>query len=217
MSFKYINQLILPLGRITPTGVSLLGTAAVINKDGCLVTAAHVTNNDDTNLVVVVNKTPSFYDYQDTTDTNVKGVPVKIEAIDPFTDLCIIKSETNVKFSITIGGADNCVPGDSVAIFGYPHADKGRMVLTQHVTQIGAKVLIESGNIKTKHLILNVQARPGQSGSPIFNLNSMQLVGILIGSYAPNNGGGIIIGDIDPQTLHQTTQAISSEYIKEML
>ena len=43
------------------------------------------------------------------------------------------------------------------------------------------------------------------------------IAGILIGSYAPQVNGSISIGGIDPQTLHQTTHAISAEYIKEML
>ena len=90
------------------------------------------------------------------------------------------------------------------------------MVLTRQDTEIGARVLITSGGIKAKHLVLNVQARPGQSGSPIFRTFDGQLVGVLIGSYAPGGGGGISLGGVDPHTLHQTTHAVSSEYLSKM-
>ncbi|XZH27861.1 S1 family peptidase, partial (plasmid) [Clostridium perfringens] len=140
----------------------------------------------------------------------------KIIATDPFNDICILKSNVHIYSTIEIGSADECVPGNSVAILGFPHADHGRLVLTEQQTNIGAKVLIENNGIKNKHLILNVQSRPGQSGSPIFDLKTKKLVAILIGSYAPY-AGAITIGGIDPQTLHQTTHAVSAEYIKDMI
>lgn len=65
--------------------------------------------------------------------------------------------------------------------------------------------------------MLNTQARPGQSGSPIFSAYTTTLVAILIGSYAPGGGGGISLCGVDPHTLHQTTHAVSVEYVKKML
>lgn len=65
---------------------------------------------------------------------------------------------------------------------------------------------------------MNIQSRPGQSGSPIVIHESRSIAAMLIGSYAPqDNSGRISIGGIDPQTLHQTTHAISATYIKEMI
>lgn len=43
------------------------------------------------------------------------------------------------------------------------------------------------------------------------------LVAMIIGSYAPNSGGSISLGGVDPHTLHQTTHAVSAEYILQML
>jgi len=40
---------------------------------------------------------------------------------------------------------------------------------------------------------------------------------MVIGSYAPSIEGGIRLGNIDPYTLHQTTHAVSAEYIASML
>lgn len=217
MSFENINRVVYALGRISPSGVTLLGTTLLLGSPGKFVTAAHVTNKNDQNLVVVIKEYGSLNDYQDTSDTQVKTLPVTISAIDPFTDICILSADIEVTSNVIISGSDKVSPGAGIAIFGYPHADHGRMVLTYQSTDIGARVFIDSGGQKTKHLILNTQARPGQSGSPIFSVEDQTLVGILIGSYAPGGGGGISLGGVDPHTLHQTTHAVSAEYIAEML
>jgi hypothetical protein len=217
MQYQTINSVVYALGRITASGVNLLGSTLLLNRPGIFVTAAHVTDKDDQNLVVVIKKYGSINDYQDTSDCQVQTLPVSIKALDPFSDICILESDTPAQSNIVIGGSDTAPPGSNVSVFGYPHADHGRLVLTHQRAEVGARILIESGGIKTKHLVLNTQARPGQSGSPIFSDTNGSLVGILIGSYAPGGGGGISLGGVDPHTLHQTTHAISSEYIEEML
>lgn len=217
MPFKEINRIVYALGRTTPNGVNLLGTVTLLNKPGLFVTAAHVTAKDDKNLVIVMKDYTSFYDYQDTSDSSVTTLPVSINAIDPYTDLCILKSDSTAFSNIAINGSDHVNPGSGMSIFGFPHADHGRLVLTYQRAEVGARVLIAANDQKTKHLILNTQTRPGQSGSPIFSNSDQSLVGILIGSYAPGGGGGISLGGVDPHTLHQTTHAVSAEYIKDMI
>ena len=44
-----------------------------------------------------------------------------------------------------------------------------------------------------------------------------RVVGVLAGSYARTGGGQISLGGIDPASLHQTTHAVSAEYLREML
>ena len=104
-----------------------------------------------------------------------------------------------------------------LSIVGYPHCTQGRNVLTYQETTVGAKILIESSYVKSKHLVLNIQTRPGQSGSPVFRETDSKLVAMVIGSYAPNSQGAISLGGVDPHTLHQTTHAVSTEYILKML
>ncbi len=217
MPFSLIGRVVFAVGRITPKGVSLLGTAFLLPKAGKFVTASHVTSQDDTNLVIILSKVESLSEYQDTTNTAVQQMPVKIEATDPFRDLCILSAEIDASSNINIAGTDHVDIGENVATFGFPHADFGRMVLTQQITEIGARVLIEASGIKSKHVVLNIQTRPGQSGSPIFRMQDLSLIAVLIGSYAPGGGGGISLGGVDPHTLHQTTHAISAEYLLGMI
>jgi V8-like Glu-specific endopeptidase len=216
-NLSQLHNVVYTVGRITPTGVTLLGTCFLLNQSGLFATANHVTSNDEQNLVIVFTEGGNISSYQDTSDNSVRTAEAKIYAVDNVRDICILKINSNVISSINITGADDTAIGQQLDIVGYPHCTEGRRVLTFQNTSVGAKVLIQSAGIKSKHLILNIQTKPGQSGSPIFNSSNGSLVAIIIGSYAPSGSGGIIIGGIDPQTLHQTTHAISSQYLIDML
>jgi hypothetical protein len=119
--------------------------------------------------------------------------------------------------TLRVSNADVLAPGETVTVFGFPHSNLGRIVLTQQTCEVGAKILLSTNGVKSKHLVLNIQARPGQSGGPIIRNSDGSLIGLLIGAYVPTLEGGISLGGIDPQTLHQTTHAVSAEYLQEML
>ena len=197
-------------------GLQLAGTAFALNKPGFFATASHVAGTDEKGLMLAFKKLSSINDYQDTSDTTVASFPVQIIATDPFHDLTVLKADIVCMWSVKIGGADQAEVGVGVSSFGYPHADHGRMVLTQQDAEIGARVLISASGIKAKHLVLNTQARPGQSGSPVLRKSDGLLVGVLVGSYAPGGGSGISLGGVDPHTLHQTTHVVSAEYLATM-
>ncbi|WP_367613786.1 S1 family peptidase [Heyndrickxia ginsengihumi] len=194
------------------------GTCTLLNKQNLLVTAAHVVNGSNENLFIRLN---TNYDsgYQDTTIQQCQLVPVKIEAIDPLRDLCILslQGDVSAQSNVKLGNADRANPGEAVTVIGFPHSNLGRIVLTQQTCEVGAKILLSSKGIKSKHLVLNIQARPGQSGGPVIRTSDGTLIGILIGAYVPTINGGISIGGIDPQTLHQTTHAVSVGYLEGML
>jgi Trypsin-like peptidase domain len=225
MPYSNFAKAVYAVGRRRASGLSLLGTATLLNKPGRFVTAAHVTNRDDADLVVVYKSSHQLTTgYQDTSDNQVQIVPARIEAIDPFTDLCILNVDgMDICSNISLGSTDMLSEGSVVDIFGYPHADTGRFVLTYQRAEIGARILVKNGEVKTKQIVTNTLARPGQSGSPIFSFQTTIIVAILLGSYEPGGGAyGIRIfggrtGSIDPAALHQTTHAISAEYITEML
>ena len=87
MFFTDISYIVHPVGRITPTGISLLGTAFFINKPGILATASHVVGNNDNGLVIIMNRINSIQDYQDTSNMQVSYVPAKIKEINPIYDV----------------------------------------------------------------------------------------------------------------------------------
>jgi hypothetical protein len=216
IDFSNISRGIFALGRNSPGGVQPLGTTFALDKSGHFATASHVVGLDDTNLMLVFKLIHSIHDYQDTSDQSVQMLPVKIRALDPFHDLAVLTADVDVGMNLPIGGTDSAVVGTQVTSFGFPHADHGRVVLTRQDTEIGARIFITSGGIKAKHVVLNTQARPGQSGSPIYRKDNGQLVAVPVGSYAPGGGGEISLSGVDPHTLHQTTHAVSAEYLRKM-
>lgn len=216
MLFQSIAKGIFAVGRTSPTGIQLLGTAFTIGG-AYLATTAHVTGPADANLCAVVPRIGQLNDYQDTTDSQVNTVPATLAAYDPIRDIAILKIDGNFNTNIQLGSTDGLTVGSLVASIGYPHADHGRLVMTEQQSAVGARVILSAQGIKTKHIILNVQARPGQSGSPVLTIDGRFIAAMIVGSYAPGGASGISLGGVDPHTLHQTTHAISAEYIRELL
>ncbi len=212
------TQIVVVIGRINPDGVQMLGTGFLITKDGKIVTTKHVVGTDESRLVLLAPHIVDINQYQDTSDTKCAPIPLKIIEIDPIKDLCIVKADIVFEGNLPdLGSFDELKVGEKIDIFGFPHCVEGRRVLTFQETEIGAKILLESHGVKSKHAVINTQARPGQSGALIFSPRINKIVGVLIGAYAPSGGGGVIIAGINPRELNQTTQCISAEYIKEML
>lgn len=212
-----ITQVTFAIGRSNPNGVQLLGTGFSVAPNK-IATAFHVVGPTDDNLVAVPARYTSLLDYQDTSDRSLHPLSARISAPDPVRDLCVLELEgVQMAFPYTLGSSDSVPPGTPIVTWGFPHANFGRLVLTQQKAHVGARILIENVGQKSKHIVLNTQAREGQSGGPVLGFTSRSVVAVLIGSYAPRGGGRINIGGVDPATLHQTTHAVSAEYLRDML
>lgn len=211
-----LSQLIVVIGKKTNDSISMLGTGFFITSEKHIVTARHVIGNEHEDIVIMLPQISNIDQYQDVSDTSCRYLPAKVQDINPITDLCVLKIEfPSFVNPPSLGSLDDIKVGDRVGIFGYPHCIMGRRVLTYHETEIGAKMLLETSGIKSKYATLNLQTRPGQSGSIVFNLINGSIIGLLIGTYAPNSG--VIIAGINPHELNQTSYCISANHIKEML
>jgi S1-C subfamily serine protease len=198
----------------------MLGTGFFISNDGTIVTTAHVVGSDPRGLCILAPHITSLNDYQDTTTDKVVYCSVDVVEISPYHDLAILKMDATFTQNPLppITGFDDVNIGDQLTIIGFPHATDNRRVLTLQYAELGAKILLNSGPLKLKFGVINVQARPGQSGSPVLCAKRQTLVGVLIGTYVPNPETTVIkLGTIDPRELNQTTQCISSSYITDML
>lgn len=152
MYFTDISYVVHPVGRITPNGISLLGTAFFINKPGVLATAAHVVGNNDNDLVIIMNRVNSIQDYQYTSNNKVNFITAKIKEVNPIYDVCLLEALNKVQSTFTLSSTDSINVGENISLFGYPHCDHGRMVLTQQNASVGAKILINSSGIMAKIL-----------------------------------------------------------------
>ena len=160
---------------------------------------------------------PNSSEFSLSEDTPKKFFSSLVKEIDPVRDMAILKADITFNGRIPrIGSFDDDKVGDEVGIFGYPHCVEGRRALTFQKAELGAKVLLEVNGIKSKHAVINTQARPGQSGSLIFSPRDQSISGVLIGAWAPGETT-MSLGGIDPKELHQTTHCLSAEYILGML
>lgn len=214
LNYMFSGPVIIAVGRQTADAVQLLGTGFGVATDR-IATAAHVVGHSDQGLVAILPKgAPN--DYQDTTDNQVQLAPMRIVAFDPVRDIAILElSGMTMGQSPSLRSTDATVPGTPIVTHGYPHTDMGRLVLTQNAAMVGAKILLGTSMVKTKHIVLNIQTRPGQSGSPVFL--RQEICAMVVGAYRPAGGVGMIVAGVDPATLHQTTHAVSAEYIQGMM
>lgn len=209
---------IFPIVRIIGEGFSTCGTGFALAKRGYIATAAHVVGKDDSNLGILLPVTMHMNDYQPMRDQLRRCARAYLVAHDPLHDLAVLKVDgSDVSSPLQIEGADSISVGAEVTTYGFPHADSGRTVLTRYKSDVGAKILLPSPVLDAKYLVLNSLARPGQSGSPVIRSDSGALVAVLCGAYVPPRSGGFFrVGGIDPAALHQTTHAVSAEYLRDM-
>lgn len=211
------TQLVYVIGKVTPDHVEMLGTGFLISAEGHIATTHHVTGSAQSNLVVLAPHINDINAYQDLSDTRCNTLAVQVREIDPIRDLAVLKADLKFDGPIPrIGSFDDDKVGEEVGIFGFPHCVEGRRALTYQRAELGAKVLLETNGIKSKHAVINSQARPGQSGSLVFSPKDQSISGVLIGAWVPGQGG-ISLGGINPRELHQTTQCVSAEYLRDML
>nr|WP_240923667.1 serine protease [Psychromonas sp. SA13A] len=184
----------------------------MVRNSGIVATPRHVVGDSDNGLVALMPHVTNFSQYQDTSDTSCQSIPATIVESDPIKDIALLQLQ-GITFSgklPQLGSFDSVSVSENVHIYGYPHCVEGRRVLTYQSAEIGSKVLLQSHGIKSKYAVINIQSRPGQSGSLIYSPAIQRIVGMLNGAYVPE-GGGISLGGINPHELNQTTQCISAQ------
>lgn len=214
-----LTQFVLTIGRKEESAIIMLGTGVLIAGGKYIVTPRHVVGDRDDALCVILPTIHNFDEYQDTSVNTCSFAKVKIKKSDPFRDIVLLEPKdvlvNGIIPTVPIGQADDICTGDEVYIIGFPHCTEGRRVLTMQKAMVGAKILLNSSDIKAKYFVINTQTRPGQSGSMIYSHEKNKMVGMLIGAFAPDSG--ISLGGINPRELHQTTQCVSAEYIYNMI
>jgi serine protease Do len=162
----------------TPAG---LGSGFFINEQGYLITNYHVIEKETRIEVTVFQKHENGFE---------KKVykQVKIEAINPFVDLALLKVEdlgdTKVKFAY-LGNINDIEVGEKVFAVGNP---------------LGLEWTVTDGVISTKnrafeglvYIQTNADINPGNSGGPLFNLAG-EVVGVTNMGYIFYGGLGFAI------------------------
>ena len=215
---------VLPLAEITKGVARPLGTSFAVarldHERSLWATALHVTGRNDRDLRILYPVVQDVSAYQDTSAPRVRTVNVSMIAADTFHDIAILEADFSWqedRVPLPLEALDATRVGEDVDVVGYPHAPDGRRIVTIQRTQVGAKVILSTASgVKSKHCVINLFARPGQSGSPIISRRSGAIVAMLIGAHSTDHSG-FVFGPINPGELHQTTHAVSAAYIRSML
>jgi len=162
----------------TPAG---MGSGFFLNEDGYLITNYHIIERETKIEVTIFQKAKSDFEKK-------KFKKVKIEAINPFVDLALLKVEdlgdTKVKCAY-LGDIDRIKVGEKVFAIGNP------LGLERTVTD----GVISSGNRAFEGLVYiqtNADINPGNSGGPLFNLAG-EVIGVTNMGYIFFGGLGFAI------------------------
>ena len=162
----------------SPAGI---GSGFFINEEGYLITNYHVIEKETRIEVTVFRKTAVGFEKK-------RFKKVRIEAINPFIDLALLKVEdtgdAKVKF-ICLGDSDGVEVGEGVFAIGNP---------------LGLERTVTNGVISTKnrafeglvYIQTNADINPGNSGGPLFNLAG-EVVGVTNMGYIFYGGLGFAI------------------------
>ena len=157
------------------------GSGFFINEDGFLITNYHVIERETRIVVTVFQKAKNGFETK-------KMKKVKIEAINPFVDLALLKVEdlgdTKVPF-IYLGDIGRIKTGEEVFAIGNP---------------LGLERTVTNGVISTKnrafegllYIQTNADINPGNSGGPLFNLAG-EVIGVTNMGYIFLGGLGFAI------------------------
>ena len=158
-----------------------MGSGFFINEDGYLITNYHVIDRETKIEVTIFTRVRDGFEKK-------KLKKVKIEAINPFVDLALLKVEdlgdTKVKFAC-LGDIDKIEVGEKVFAIGNP---------------LGLERTVTDGVISTKnrafeglvYIQTNADINPGNSGGPLFNLAG-EVVGVTNMGYIFFGGLGFAI------------------------
>ena len=162
----------------TPAG---LGSGFFINKEGYLITNYHVVERETKIEVTVFQKSAEGFEKK-----NFKKI--RIEALNPFVDLALLKVEdlgdTKIT-SISLGDIDKLEVGEQVFAIGNP---------------LGLERTVTNGVVSTKgrafeglvYVQTNADINPGNSGGPLFNLAG-EIIGVTNMGYIFAGGLGFAI------------------------
>ncbi len=157
------------------------GSGFFINEDGFLITNYHVIEKETRIEVTVFRKAKNGFETK-------KFKKVKIEAINPFVDLALLKVEDlgDTKLpSVYLGDISHIKAGEEVFAIGNP---------------MGLERTVTNGVISTKnrafegllYIQTNADINPGNSGGPLFNLAG-EVIGVTNMGYIFLGGLGFAI------------------------
>lgn len=117
-----------------------------------------------------------------------QGVLIKIKRIisDPVVDLALLEPDQKLSGGLSLGSSDKLSIGVSLSAWGYPLGYNGPAPLLSVGYLAGfSAVVVEKEKRVIKHLVINGAFNPGNSGGPLIDPSTGQVVGVVVSKHAP--------------------------------
>lgn len=171
-------------------------TAFICSSKGYLLTCAHAIDLSGDLYLALPDDTS---EYKSETLGAFQAISLSVTQYDPLNDVALLKinhkPSTSISMpppSLTLSNEDNISLGASVGYFGYPFAARGLQTIKVSSGIISSKILSSTG---TKKLQIDTIVNDGNSGGPLFDLESERIIGIISGRYSPTGANsGVSIG-----------------------
>jgi len=192
-------------------GVEFVGSGFLCHSKGYILTCAHTINLTD--KLAVIPPQP-LSDFNILTMERVNVINVSVAQFDSDNDIALLKIETPPTLSVppNIFGKENAVQvGSSVGYLGFPFGQSGLHTLKVSQSIISSKVISENG---TNQFQLDAMVHEGNSGGPLVDLATNQIIGVISGRFSPtgSGGGGVRVGNYALGTDSTISYATSIKY-----
>ncbi len=196
-------------------GAEFVGTGFLCHRGGYLLTCAHTLNLTD--KLGIIPPLP-VNDFNPITLERVNVLDASVAQYNPEHDVALLKINSPLTLNVPdrIFGDPNSVPvGSSVAYFGYPFGQAGLHALKVSSSVISSKVTSKNG---TRQFQIDAMVHEGNSGGPLIDLSSTQIIGIIMGRFSPTGKSGAIrIGSHPLGTESTISYATTIDYGIELL
>lgn len=196
-------------------GVGFVGTGFLCHSKGYILTCAHSINLTD--KLAIIPPQP-LNEFNQLTLDRVQTINVTVAQHNSKNDVALLKIVIPTPLAVppNILGNENISPiGSSVCYLGFPFGQSGLHTLKVSQSIISSKVKSQNG---TKQFQLDAMVHEGNSGGPLIDLQSGQIIGIISGRFSPTgNGGSIKIGNHSLGTESSISYATSINYGIELM
>lgn len=162
------------------------GSGFIISSDGFIVTNGHVVEDENLDYSVLLNNDETY--------------EAEVLAIDPITDLAILKIEVDNLPIVELGDSSNLKVGQSVIAIGNALGEYSNTVSTGVISGLSRKIV--AGNYREAEQLVGViqtdaSINPGNSGGPLLDISG-KVIGIntAIARGAQNIGFAIPVDSI---------------------
>lgn len=188
------SGLVVMIAAVAPTGATFLGSGLVCSLSGHILTCAHLL---ELTASLHISVPPAINSFAPMTAGRTHFSSVSVVQIDAKSDLALLKLSDQVSIQMMpnlFGRGETTPVGTAVGCLGIPFGDKGHHTLKLTSTIICGKSVSPTG---AKQLHLDANMHSGNSGGPVINPITGQVIGLVSGRFSPvGPNPGIMIGNV---------------------